>query len=117
MLEKAIEEKIRSLFFSVVVEQVKSNLIASLPFLGYPVIGWFFGFFVNYLAGKLWDEMSVHGMFVQVDFKQTEKLRNYQNAEYQLRRVLKTTVPEEQKEKAINEYRNKLRNLIRINVS
>jgi hypothetical protein len=99
----------------VVVTEVTKNIVASVPFLGLPVVNWFFVFAVNYLAKKIWKEMEIVGAFMKIDFRERANLSKYSDAEYNLRKILTTTAPQKQKEDAINEYTNSLRDLIRIN--
>lgn len=111
-----VQDQIKNYFFDVVVSEVTSNIVASVPFLGLPVINWFFSVAVNYLAKKMWKEMEIVGAFMKIDFRERANLTKYNNAEYNLRKVLTMTVPEKHKEEAINEYKNSLRDLIRINI-
>jgi hypothetical protein len=109
------QDQIKNLFFEVVVAEVTKNIVASVPFLGLPVINWFFVAAVNYLAKKMWKEMEIVGAFMKIDFRERANLTRYNNAEYNLRKVLNMTVSQSRKEEAINEYTNSLRDLIRIN--
>ena len=109
------EKEIKQIFFSVVLEAVISKVIALVPILGWPVIGWFFQAGIRYISGKLWDEMALFGSFLKVDFEERKKQEEYEASKEYLRLTIENETDIERLEDAKGEFRETLRNLIRIN--
>lgn len=107
------EKELYSLFFEEVVSVVISNIISAVPFLGLPVINWFFVQAVKYLAKAFWKEASIVGMFIRIDFQEGEKQQRYEEAVQDLEDAV-WSGDEAAKEKARDEFKNTLRDLIRI---
>lgn len=116
-IAEGIEREIREIFFREVVSVVISKAAVALPFLGWPVVGWFFSAFVHWMAKRFWDEVKVHGMFLAIDIEEDQKRREYQGAVQDLRDRLKNPAGPDEIEKAKEQYREKLRNLIRIDAA
>lgn len=114
-VEELIEREIRALFFKEVVQVVIAKAVASAPFLGWPVVGWFFAAFMNFIATKFWNEAKLHGIFMSIDIEEGGKKVEYINAVNELHDALKNPDNEDEKERAKENYREKLRNLIKLN--
>lgn len=111
-------ETIKKLYFEVVVEAAIASSIAALPFLGVPVIKQIYTFLVKHFAGNLFEEGEVYGLFYDIDSEVDEETTEYQEATDTLRTELeRDDLTEEEKQRAKDEYKEKLRNLIMLNRS
>lgn len=115
-----IQRQIREIFFREVVSAVIKKIVTKIPFLGFPVIGWIFATGVEWLAGKFWDELKVYGIFLEIDIKEGVKLYEYNEASDRLKKIISKVdnreIPELELQRAKDEYKEKLRNLIRMDV-
>jgi hypothetical protein len=110
-----IQKEIRALFFKEAVSAVIKKIVIQIPFLGYPVIGWMFASLVEWLAGKFWAEISLANLYLSIDIKEMSKLRDYQKSVRALKSALESKQPEDIKQKAKDEFRKKLREVIVLN--
>lgn len=89
-----------------------SKIIIAVPFLGWPVINQIFTKLVYKLASMFIKEVETLAIFMKIDFKVNGQRERYEEATDQLREVLKTPNTNEDVQRAKDEYKNKLRDLI-----
>ena len=105
------EEEASRIFFEVITKAVIKKIVTAVPFLGLPVIGNLFSLIVFKLAEKFWDEAKLYGSLLKIEFKVERQRVEYEEATEKLKQTLSVD-DEEEKKKARDEYREKLRNLI-----
>lgn len=117
------EAVVKRLIYEVVVKAVIAKAVAALPFLGYPVIGPIFAFFVTKFADLVYEELARVVTFAVIDFQVERERAAFEEAAGKLKDTL-ATPPEhydggpEEKEKKINEqkeeFKRRLADLIRL---
>jgi len=101
------------LMFDKLVKLAVSRSVASLPFLGYPVIGWIFGLVVEFVMKKLWNEMELSATYFLIDAQEQAKLKKYNESLDNLSNALESK-DKEKIRRAKNEHKEYLRKLIQI---
>lgn len=111
-----VEKTIESLYYSAVVEAVIAKSIMAFPFLGLPVIKQIYSSMVKKIASKIYFEAETLGMFIKIDLTVDNQEREYTEATEELKVVIaKPEATEEEKQKAKDEFKKKLRALIMLN--
>lgn len=112
-----MEQAIKSIFFEQIVKAVISKIIIAVPFLGWPIINQIFTGLVYKLAKMFIKEMETLSVFIKIDFEVDGQRREYEKATEEMKEALKNPQSYENLQKAKDEYREKLRNLIMLNNS
>lgn len=82
---KTVDQIIQFALYEVGVRALKSAAFAEMPFLKVPPLSWIFDGVVNWVAGKLYVELSQTATFTILDIKTDAEKRAYAKAEGLLR--------------------------------
>lgn len=113
-----METIVKSILFEEIIKAVMSKIITVIPVLGWPVINQIFSRVLYKVADMFYTELKTHSAFLQIDFEVETQRVEYDQATDDLRNVLSLPdVNEEEIQRAKDEYKKKLRDLIMLNAS
>jgi hypothetical protein len=112
--DNPVVDTIRSVFFREVVELTLKNLVKQFPFLGWWGINWMVASIVMLIATKFWNHLHVSGVYLEIDFRSMDHQREYQRSIRKVKAMLESNRPEDQKQKAIDEFKENLQKVIRM---
>lgn len=87
--------------------------IVEFPFLGLPVVREMYSYIVRKVMTRFKNEGELHISFAFIDKDVSIKKEEYKIAITQLKEVINSAATEEQKNDALKEAKNRIRNLIR----
>jgi hypothetical protein len=99
--------------FDVALKAVITRIVAAVPFLGFPVINPVFVYIITKLAGVIYEEISRVVAFSIIDHTVDQERQKYDDAVNQLKDAVKTG-DQNDIEKAKAEFKERLKNLVRI---
>jgi hypothetical protein len=107
------ENVIKNILIEVALKVAIAQIIIAVPFLGFPIINPVFIFIAEKLVLRVFAELARVVNFEIIDIRIESERKNYEEAVSKLRTVLTTPeVPNDQIEKAKEEFRNRLHDLI-----
>lgn len=115
---KVAEKAAKKLLYEVVLTAVIKKLVTAVPLLGTSFFMPIVNFIVFKIADRVWEEASLMGAFLFIDFKTASQRANYEHATNELKDVLALPESEQNEEiikQAKEEYKRRLAALVRLN--
>lgn len=108
------ERVVHAIIFDVALNTVIDKILVAVPWLGWPVIKQVFLFVLHKLVSLLYAEIEQGVALALIDQRVTAEKDAYIKAVEALKKELSKAAEGEEVEKAKEEYRRRLRDLIRI---
>lgn len=107
------ESEIHHLIFDVALKAAIASVVASVPFLAWPVVNPVFIFVVTKLTEKVYDRLKLFVAFTIIDFETEAARTAYENAVAELKQVLQGAPDAGTIQKARDDFKRTLAGLIR----
>lgn len=109
-----INSSVSNDLLDAILAVVMAQLVIWMPFLGWPVISTIVYYFLSKVGQLIFDQLSLFIDFTKIDFKVDDQNKKYQEALDALKKANEAGT-EAEIEKAKSDFKDTLRNLIKLN--